>query len=234
MIEVRSFESLGGANHGWLDAKHHFSFADYHDPKRMGWGPIRVWNDDTIAPGTGFDPHPHNDMEIITVVLEGELEHKDSMGNQGTIRPGEVQRMSAGTGVRHSEFNHSTSEPVHLYQIWIEPEAQGITPSYEQKAYTVEERKNNLKQLAGRNPKNGAVKINQDAGLFTSILGAHESVEYVLPKGRYAWLQVARGGVSANGQRLNQGDGAAISEEDKLNITGDDKTGAEIFLFDLA
>src|SRR5438045_338771 len=157
MISIRKSNERGHANHGWLDTYHTFSFANYYDPKFMGFRALRVINEDRVAPGQGFGTHGHNDMEIITVVLEGELEHKDSMGNKGTIRPGEVQRMSAGTGVRHSEFNHSASEPVHLYQIWIEPEARGITPSYEQKSYTVEERKHTLKQLAGRAPKNGAV-----------------------------------------------------------------------------
>jgi redox-sensitive bicupin YhaK (pirin superfamily) len=234
MINIRPSNQRGHANHGWLDTYHTFSFSNYYDPKFMGFRALRVINEDRVAPGQGFGTHGHNDMEILTVVLEGALEHKDSMGNKGAIRPGEVQRMSAGTGVRHSEFNHSEKQPVHLLQIWIEPEKRGITPSYEQKAFSVDERKNTLKLLATRNPENGAVKINQDASLLTSILEPGKSLEYTLSKKRYAWLQVARGAVTVNGKQLDAGDGAAIEKEEKLAIANTGSTEAEILLFDLA
>jgi len=236
MISIRPSNQRGHANHGWLDTYHTFSFANYYDPRFMGFRALRVINEDRVAPGQGFGTHGHNDMEILTVVLEGALEHKDSMGNKGAILPGEVQRMSAGTGVRHSEFNHSAKEPVHLMQIWIEPEKRGITPSYEQKTFSTDERKNTLKLLATRepDPKNGAVKINQDASLLTSILETGKSVDYTIGKNRYAWLQVARGAVTVNGKQLNAGDGAAIEKEEKLAIANSGSTEAEILLFDLA
>ena len=234
MIDIRPSNQRGHANHGWLDTYHSFSFANYYDPRFMGFRALRVINEDRVAPGQGFGTHGHNDMEILTLVLEGTVEHKDSMGNHGTIRPGEVQRMSAGTGVRHSEFNHSAKEPVHLLQIWIEPEKRGITPSYEQKAFSVDDRKNTLKLLATREPQNGAVKINQDANLLTSILEPGKSVDYAVGKNRYAWLQLARGAVTVNGKQLNAGDGAAIEKEEKLVIANAEATDAEILLFDLA
>ncbi len=234
MITLRPSHQRGHANHGWLDTYHSFSFANYYDPKFMGFGALRVINEDRVQPGQGFGTHGHNDMEILTIVLEGELEHKDSMGNQGTIRPGEIQRMSAGTGVRHSEFNHSKTEPVHLLQIWIEPQERGIAPSYEQRSFTADERKNNLKLLAARTPSNGAVKIHQDASLFTSLIDQNKTIEYPLPAGRRAWLQVARGSVSVNGAELTAGDGASIHQESKVAITGNDPKGSEILLFDLA
>jgi redox-sensitive bicupin YhaK (pirin superfamily) len=233
MITIRPSNERGHANHGWLDTYHTFSFANYYDPRFMGFRALRVINEDRVAPGQGFGTHGHNDMEILTLVLSGELEHKDSMGNTGTIRPGELQRMSAGTGVRHSEFNHSKSEPVHLLQIWIEPEARGITPSYEQRALPLEERKNVLKLLAAKNPANGAVKIYQDASLFTSVIEAGKSVTHALAAGRHAWLQVTRGAVSVNGAELSAGDGAAIANEKKLTIAAADGE-TEILLFDLA
>lgn len=234
MITIRPGNKRGHANHGWLDTYHTFSFANYYDSKFMGFRSLRVINEDRVAAGQGFGTHGHNDMEILTFVLEGELEHEDSMGNKGAIRPGEIQRMSAGTGVRHSEYNHSASEPVHLLQIWIEPESRGITPTYEQKAFTVEERKNNLTLLAAKDPSNGAVKIHQDARLLTSLIDGEKTVEYTLPESRSAWLQVTRGSVSVNGTPLNAGDGAAIQKENKLSITGSDAKGSEILLFDLA
>jgi quercetin 2,3-dioxygenase len=235
MIQVRRAKERGHADHGWLDTFHTFSFSDYYDPKFMGFRSLRVINEDWVQPGYGFPTHPHRDMEIITVVLEGSLEHKDSMGTGSVIRPGEVQKMSAGTGVRHSEFNHSKSEPVHLYQIWILPEKEGITPMYEQKAIPAEEKQGKLKLVASPSGGNGssAVKLYQDAELFTTQLAKSDSVEYELGDKRYAWIQVARGTVNVNGQELKAGDGAAVSQEKKLQITGS-ADQSELLLFDLA
>lgn len=234
MIQVRRAKERGHANHGWLDTYHTFSFADYYDPRFMGFRSLRVINEDWVKPGYGFPTHPHRDMEIITYVLEGSLEHKDSMGTGSVIRPGEVQKMSAGTGVRHSEFNHSDKEPVHLYQIWIMPEKEGIKPMYEQKTIPAEERTGKLRLIASPNGNgNGAVKLYQNAELFTTELGASESVEYQLAPGRYAWVQVARGSVLLNGQELKAGDGAAVAQETALQLAAG-KDGAEALLFDLA
>jgi len=235
MIQVRRAKERGHADHGWLNTFHSFSFSDYYDPKFMGFRSLRVINEDWVQPGYGFPTHPHRDMEIITVVLEGSLEHKDSMGTGSVIRPGEVQKMSAGTGVRHSEFNHSKSEPVHLYQIWILPEKEGITPMYEQKAIPAEEKQGKLKLVASPSGGNGssAVKLYQDAELFTTQLAKSDSVEYELNDKRYAWIQVARGAVNVNGQELKAGDGAAVSQEKKLQITGS-ADQSELLLFDLA
>jgi redox-sensitive bicupin YhaK (pirin superfamily) len=236
MISLRKSNQRGHANHGWLDTYHTFSFDTYFDPKNMGFRSLRVINEDRVAPANGFGTHGHNDMEIITYVLEGALEHKDSMGNVGVIRPGEVQRMSAGTGVRHSEYNHSKTDPVHLLQIWIMPASRGIEPSYEQKNFSVEERSNTLKQIAasdaGKNG-NGAVKVHQDVKLYSSILQPKESVKYDLAPQRYAWLQVARGSVDVNGLELQAGDGAAVEKESALQITGKQKD-TEVLVFDLA
>ena len=234
MIQVRRAKERGHANHGWLDTYHTFSFADYYDPRFMGFRSLRVINEDWVKPGYGFPTHPHRDMEIITYVLEGSLEHKDSMGTGSVIRPGEVQKMSAGTGVRHSEFNHSDKEPVHLYQIWIMPEKEGIKPMYEQKTIPAEERTGKLRLIASPNGNgNGAVKLYQNAELFTTELGAGESVEHQLAPGRYAWVQVARGSVLLNGQELKAGDGAAVAQATALQLAAG-KDGAEALLFDLA
>ncbi len=235
MIQVRRAKERGHADHGWLNTFHSFSFSDYYDPKFMGFRSLRVINEDWVQPGYGFPTHPHRDMEIITVVLEGSLEHKDSMGTGSVIRPGEIQKMSAGTGVRHSEFNHSKSEPVHLYQIWILPEKEGITPMYEQKAIPAEEKQGKLRLVASPSGGNGsnAVKLYQDAELFTTQLKKSDSVEYELSDKRYAWIQVARGAVNVNGQELKAGDGAAVSQEKKLQITGS-ADQSELLLFDLA
>jgi redox-sensitive bicupin YhaK (pirin superfamily) len=236
MITLRKSTERGHANHGWLDTYHTFSFDSYFDPKFMGFRSLRVINEDRVAPANGFGTHGHNDMEIITYVLEGSLEHKDSMGNIGVIRPGEVQRMSAGTGVRHSEYNHSKTDPVHLLQIWILPASKGTTPSYEQQNFSVEERSRRLKQIAasdaGKNG-NGAVKVHQDVSLYSSILQPGESVKHDLAPGRYAWLQVARGSADLNGLELQAGDGAAVEKESALQITGKQKD-TEVLLFDLA
>jgi redox-sensitive bicupin YhaK (pirin superfamily) len=235
MIEVRRADARGHANHGWLDTQYSFSFADYYDPRFMGFRSLRVMNEDRIKPGYGFPAHPHRDMEIITYVLEGSLEHKDSMGTGSVIRAGEVQKMSAGSGVRHSEFNPSKSEPVHLYQIWIVPEKEGILPTYEQKAIPSEEKQGRLRLVASPHggEKNGAVKLYQDAEIFSSELAAGETVERQLEKGRYAWLQVLRGGITLNGRELKAGDGAAVAEEPRIEIAGKAEQ-SEVLLFDLA
>ncbi len=234
MIQVRKGSDRGHANHGWLDTHHTFSFANYYDPGFMGFRSLRVINEDFVKPGYGFPTHPHNDMEIITYVLEGSLEHKDSMGTGSVIRPGEVQKMSAGTGVRHSEFNHSEDEPVHLYQIWILPEKSGIKPNYEQKAIPADEKKGKLRLVASPSGNgNGAVKLYQDAELFTTELGQGESVEHAIAPERYAWIQVARGAVNLNGHELKAGDGAAVSQEKLLTLSGTAEK-SEVLLFDLA
>jgi redox-sensitive bicupin YhaK (pirin superfamily) len=236
MITLKKSNQRGHANHGWLDTYHTFSFDSYFDPENMGFRSLRVINEDRVAPANGFGMHGHNDMEIITYVLEGALEHKDSMGNIGVIRPGEVQRMSAGTGIRHSEYNHSETDPVHLLQIWILPTSKGIKPSYEQQNFGVEERRNTLRQIAASDAgKNGskAVKVHQDVNLYSSILQPGESVKYDLAPDRYAWLQVARGSADLNGIELQAGDGAAVEKESALQITGKQKD-TEVLLFDLA
>ncbi len=234
MIRVRPSAERGDARHGWLHSRHTFSFADYYDPNYMGFRALRVINEDVVQPGEGFGTHPHRDMEIITYVLEGALEHKDSLGTGSIIRPGDGQRMSAGTGIRHSEYNASTTEPVHLLQIWILPEEHGIKPGYEQKSFPEAEKQGKLRALASRDGRDGSVMVHQDAVLYSSILANGESVEYDLANGRYAWLQVARGSVNLNGKELRQGDGAAVSDEDKLTIAGTSNDKAEVLLFDLA
>lgn len=231
MIQVRNANDRGHANHGWLDTHHTFSFSTYHDPNHMRFRSLRVMNEDTVAPGQGFGTHPHNDMEIVTYVLEGALEHKDSMGNGEVLRPGEFQRMSAGTGITHSEFNPSDSEPVHLYQIWLFPEHKGIEPSYEQKRFPEVERHNQLRLVASRNAENGSLRIHQDARIYLSQFDAGKEIEHELLEGRHAWLQVLRGAVSLNGVNLKTSDGAAVSEETALTIRA--TSDAEIMLFDL-
>jgi quercetin 2,3-dioxygenase len=232
MIILRPSNQRGGADHGWLKTRHTFSFNTYHDPKHVHFRALRVINEDWVAPGTGFGTHPHNDMEIITYVLSGALEHKDSLGTGSIIRPGDGQRMSAGTGILHSEHNPSKTEPVHLLQIWIMPDKKGLTPSYEQKAFPAEEKQGRLRVIASPDGKDGAVTIHQDASLYVSLLKPGEQVEHTLASGRSAWLQVARGSVELNGEKLSQGDGAAVSNESKLTIKGTED--AEILLFDLA
>jgi len=233
MITLRPADERGQADYGWLHTRYTFSFADYYDPKHVHFRSLRVINEDHVEPGHGFGTHPHRDMEIITYVLEGALAHKDSMGTGSTIRPGEVQRMSAGTGVLHSEFNHSPSEQVHLLQIWILPERKGIEPGYEQKEFARESKLNRLRLVAAPGGEEGSVTIHQDARLYGSILEAGKSVRHDLGKGRYAWLQVVRGEVSLNGTALKAGDGAAIERETALEITGR-APSSEFLLFDLA
>ncbi|PYQ51150.1 MAG: quercetin 2,3-dioxygenase [Acidobacteria bacterium] len=230
MIQIRKAEERGHFDHGWLDTYHTFSFADYYDPALMGFRALRVINEDRVEPGRGFGTHSHRDMEIVTYVLEGELEHRDSMGTGSVIRPGEVQRMSAGTGVLHSEVNPSRSKAVHLLQIWILPERHGIHPEYEQKTFPAEERNGRLRLVASQDGAEGSLTIHQDTKLFAGTLRNGESIRYDLRPGRYAWLQVARGSVDVNGQKLNAGDGAAIEDEKALTLEGQD---AEVLLFDL-
>ena len=232
MITIRPSAERGGGNHGWLNSKHTFSFSDYWDPKWMGFRSLRVINEDRVAPNTGFPTHPHRDMEIITYVLEGELEHKDSLGTGSVILPGDGQRMTAGSGIRHSEFNPSTTEPVHFLQIWILPEKNALPPSYEQKSFPEAEKQGQLRLIASPDANNGSVKINQDAQLYVTLLQPGEQVSHQFAAGRYGWLQVARGAVALNGKQLTQGDGAPISDEKKLTIKA--REDAEVLLFDLA
>ena len=234
MIQVRRSGERGHANHGWLDTYHTFSFADYYDPKFTGFRSLRVINEDRVAPGAGFGTHGHRDMEILTYVLEGSLAHKDSMGHQQALGPNEIQRMSAGTSVRHSEFNPSQSERLHFFQIWIEPATTGTEPSYEQIRFDPKEKQNRLKRLAGPVDGNGAVRINQDAHVFVAELAKGAEIPYSLGSNRAAWAHVVRGEVGVNGVALRAGDAAAISGEEHLALSGGDAESSEILLFDLA
>ncbi len=232
MMDIRKSQERGHANHGWLDSHFTFSFADYVDPQHRQFRTLRVMNDDRVAGGGGFPKHPHHDMEIVTYVLEGALEHQDSMGNGSGIKPGDVQYMSAGTGVAHSEFNASKTEPVHLYQIWMLPEKQGLQPAYDQKNFSEAEKRGKLRLVASPDGRNGSVKIRQNNELYATVLGAGETVKHELKKDRYAYVQVARGSVKLNGTKLDAGDGAAISAEKTVELTGVENT--EVLLFDLA
>ena len=232
MINVRKAGERGHFNFGWLDTYHTFSFGEYYDPRHMGFRSLRVLNEDFVAAGAGFPTHGHRDMEIVTYVLEGGLAHRDSMGNGSTIRPGDVQRMSAGTGVRHSEYNHSEEERVHLLQIWILPAETGIKPGYEEKRFADDEKRDRLRVVASPDGREGSVTIHQDAGIYVSQLEDGREVAHELRPGRHAWLQVARGAVEINGrERLEQGDGAAASDEGRITIAG--RGPAEVLLFDL-
>lgn len=230
-LTVRKSEERGRANFGWLDSKHSFSFGHNHDPRHMGFGPLRVINDDRVAPGGGFPAHPHSDMEIISYVLEGGLEHKDSIGTGSVIRPGDVQRMSAGSGIRHSEFNASKTEPVHFLQIWIIPDRKGLAPGYEQKAFTDAEKRGQLRLIGSRDGRDGSVTIHQDVDLYATLLAKSDTVDHVIAPGRGGWVQVARGSVRLNGEELNEGDGVAVSVSGALSIEGRDD--AEVLLFDM-
>ena len=231
MIERRPFQSLGGANHGWLTAKHHFSFAGYHDPKRMGWGALRVWNDDEIASETGFPPHPHADMEIITYVRQGAITHQDSLGNEGHTAAGDVQVMSAGTGIRHSEYNLEP-ETTRLFQIWIEPTARGQRPRWDTKPFPKHDRSGRFVPLASGFAEDAeALPIGADALVLGATLKRGETAEYRLPKGRRAYLVAALGTVEVNGLRLGERDGAAVQDESALQVTAIDD--AEILLVDV-
>jgi redox-sensitive bicupin YhaK (pirin superfamily) len=230
-IALRRAGERGHADHGWLDTWHTFSFADYYDPRFMGFRVLRVINEDFVAPGRGFPTHGHRDMEILTYVLQGALQHRDSLGTGSVIRPGEVQRMSAGTGVRHSEANPSPDEPVHLLQIWIEPARSGIAPGYEQKAFADAERRGRLRLVASPDGAEGSVTIHQDARVYATVLGPGQQVVHSLAPERHAWVQVARGGLTLNGHRLTAGDGAGASSEVAITLVGDED--AEALLFDL-
>ena len=231
MITLRKAGERFHTRIGWLDSWHTFSFADHYDPDHMGFRALRVINDDTVQAAQGFGTHPHRDMEILTYVLQGALAHRDSTGGGGVIRPGDVQRMSAGTGVAHSEFNASQTEPVHFLQIWIVPDRPGAAPGYEQKTFSAQERSGKLRLFASRDGRDGSVKINQDAAVHGALLGSGETVSHALLAGRHAWVQVARGAVELNGQRLAAGDGAAVTDERELAIRGLEPS--EILLFDL-
>jgi redox-sensitive bicupin YhaK (pirin superfamily) len=232
MISIRRSRERGHFDHGWLNTYHTFSFDQYYDPRYMGFRSLRVINEDFVAPGRGFPTHGHRDMEIITYILDGALKHQDSMGNGSVIRPGDVQRMTAGTGVRHSEQNASDAERVHLLQIWIVPNADNLTPGYEQKAFTEEERRGHLRLIASSDGRDDSVKLNQDVSLFASILEAEQSVEQTMDPARYAWIQVARGSISVNAENARQGDGVVVVAEPSLNIRAEEPS--EILLFDLA
>jgi quercetin 2,3-dioxygenase len=232
MIRIRRADDRGRTELGWLDSRHTFSFGDYRDPAHAGFRSLRVLNDDRVAPGSGFGTHGHRDMEILSYVLDGALEHRDSMGNGSVIRPGDVQRMTAGTGVSHSEFNPSPDEAVHLLQIWILPSAKKLAPGYEQKFFSDEERTGRLRLIASEDGSEGSVRIHQDARLYAAIIDAGDTLTHELKADRYGWLQVARGSVGLNDLELKQGDGAAISQESELTIAARDQ--AEVLLFDLA
>jgi hypothetical protein len=229
MITLRKAEDRGHANHGWLDTWHSFSFADYYDPAHMGFGALRVINDDVIAPGQGFGTHGHRDMEIVTYMLEGALQHKDSMGNGSVIRPGEVQRMSAGTGVMHSEFNASASEAAHLLQIWILPRERNLAPGYEQKRFPDEDKRGRLRLVASPDGRDGSVTLHQDAGIYAALIAPGGQLTHDLAPGRLAYLHVARGRVRLNGLAMTGGDGARVEDESRLTLDGE----GEILLFDL-
>ena len=231
MIRVRKSTERGHANHGWLDSWHTFSFSSYYDPEYMGFSSLRVINDDRIAPGAGFPTHPHRDMEIVTYLLEGALEHKDSMGNGSVIRAGEVQRLTAGTGITHSEYNASDSDPIRLLQIWIQPDRTGLTPGYEQKMFSAAEKQGRLRLVASADGRDGSVTIHQDANLHAGLLTESDKIRHTLAQGRRAYLQVARGEIQVNGLGLSEGDGAAITGEEEINLTTG--TSAEVLLFDL-
>ena len=230
MITVRKSEERGHFDHGWLNTYHTFSFSDYYDPDFMGFRSLRVINEDRVRAGAGFGTHGHRDMEIISYVLEGSLAHRDSMGNGGVIRPGEVQRMSAGSGVLHSEMNGSNDEQVHFLQIWIMPQERGIKPGYEQKRFDDADRSGVLRLVASSEARNGAVKLHQDVEIYSTLLDNGASVTHEFRPDRYGWVQVARGQIELNGQKLVAGDGAAIENEKTVTISGQ---GAEVLLFDL-
>jgi len=232
MLTIRTSQQRGHFNHGWLNTYHTFSFDQYYDPRYMGFRDLRVINEDFVAPGRGFPKHGHRDMEIITYILAGALKHEDSMGNGSVIRPGDVQRMTAGTGVRHSEQNASAEESVHLLQIWILPNTLDLTPGYEQKAFSEADRHNQLRLIASNDGREGSVMVHQDVSLFASIIDAGKDVDHSMNQSRYGWLQVARGTLTINGERAGQGDGVVIVGESELKLIAQEP--AEILLFDLA
>ena len=232
MLTTRKSNDRGHFDHGWLDTRHTFSFGEYYDRNHMGFRALRVINEDVVRGGGGFGTHPHRDMEIVTYVLSGALGHKDSMGNGSTIVPDDVQRMSAGTGITHSEHNASPSEPVHLLQIWLLPAKNGGPPSYEQRAFPADEKRGKLRLVGARDGRDGAVTIHQDVAIYAAVLAPGERVEHTLARGRHAWVQVTRGRGRVNGESLEAGDGAALSDEPRIELVADDQT--ELLLFDLA
>lgn len=239
MITIRPAGERGHAKHGWLESRHTFSFADFYDPSHMGFRALRVINDDRVAPGTGFGTHPHRDMEILSYVLEGGLAHKDSTGTEGIIRPGDVQRMSAGTGVYHSEFNASKTEPVHFLQIWIQPSRMGVAPGYEQKTFATSEKQGRMRLVASPDGREGSVKLHADAVVYASVLAPGESAGLEIAPGRHAWVHVARGSVvlraGSEAHELRDGDGVALTDESTLRLEGSaDGGGGEVLVFDLA
>ena len=232
MLLIRRSNDRGRAKLGWLDSRHTFSFADYHDPRFMGYGPLRVINEDRVQAGQGFGTHGHSDMEIISYVLEGELAHRDSMGNGSVIRRGDVQRMSAGTGVQHSEFNQSKSNPVHFFQIWLFPDKRGLAPGYEEKHFEDDEKRGRLKLVASRDGRDGSVVVHQRADLYAALLGPGDEVAHATDRTRRGWVQLASGAVTVNGEQLAAGDGAAIAYEDNVTIRA--SADSELLLFDMA
>jgi redox-sensitive bicupin YhaK (pirin superfamily) len=231
MLEIRKSEERGHANHGWLESKHSFSFASYYDPRHTGFGPLLVINEDRVAPGMGFGTHAHRDMEIISYVLSGALEHKDSIGNGSVLRPGDVQRMSAGSGVRHSEFNGSPTEPVHFLQIWIQPNVLDIAPGYEEKHYPLESKRGRLRLIASGDGRDGSVTIHQDASVYATCIDGKDDVEHMLAFGRRGYVHVVRGTVWANGTQLHGGDALKLTRETSVKLV--DAVDAEVLVFDL-
>jgi redox-sensitive bicupin YhaK (pirin superfamily) len=232
MITIRPADERGRANHGWLDSRHTFSFGDYHDPGHIGFRSLRVINEDRVQPGQGFGTHPHRDMEIVSYVLEGALQHRDSMGTGSIIRPGDVQRMSAGTGVTHSEYNASKAESVHFFQIWLVPRERGIAPGYEQKAFAADTQRGRLKLVASPDGRDSSLTIHTDALIYAGSFDKDESAELPLRAGRFAWVQVTRGSVRVNGRDLKTGDGASLSDEAAVRVEG--LNAGEVLVFDLA
>jgi redox-sensitive bicupin YhaK (pirin superfamily) len=233
MITVRPAAERGTANFGWLDSRHTFSFGHYYDPDHMGFGPLRVINEDRVAPGRGFDTHGHQDMEIISYVLDGALEHKDSIGTGSVIRPGDVQVMSAGTGIRHSEFNPSKNEPVHFLQIWVLPDKQGLAPRYDQKSFPSAEKRDRLRLVGSSDGRDGSIVIHQDADIYDALLSRGHAVTHALKAGRKSWIQVVGGVVEVNGKAAVAGDGVAVEDESAVSITAR-ADGTEVLVFDLA
>jgi redox-sensitive bicupin YhaK (pirin superfamily) len=231
MFDILKAHARGVANHGWLNSRHSFSFGHYYNPEQIGFSDLRVINDDRVAPAQGFGQHPHRDMEIFSYVLEGSLEHKDSMGTGSVIRPGDVQLMSAGSGVTHSEFNHSKSEPVHFMQIWLLPAELNVTPRYQQEHYADAEKRGRLRLIISPDGAEGSLKVRQDARVYAGLFDGAESAALTLPANRYAYIQVARGSVTVNGQRLNEGDGVRVRQVESLSFSDGDK--AEVLVFDL-
>jgi quercetin 2,3-dioxygenase len=232
MITVRKAADRGSVNLGWLDSKHTFSFGGYHDPDHMGFGKLLVINDDRVEPGQGFGTHPHRDMEIVSYVIDGALEHKDSMGNGSVMHANDVQRMTAGSGVRHSEFNHSNDDPVHFLQIWIEPEKNSLAPEYEQKSFATDEKRDQLRLIASRDGRQGSLQLHQDADLYASVLSSGTGLIHRFGTGRRGWVQIVRGSIEVNGEALGTGDGAAIEDVTDLSLHAQGE--AEFVLFDLA